>query len=546
MSTDENAPIGVAVDVSPVSDGGVMKTLVVAAPPGAKSPETKDLVRVHYVGTLTDGTTFDSSRERDDPFEFTLGTHQVINAWDVGVATMKVGERATFECRADYAYGERGSPPKIPANATLIFDVELLSFKSHRDLSGDGGVMKEDVVPATGYSTPKETDDVTVTYDVKTRDGASEIAGEQTVTCGVAAAPCRGMELALKKMKKGEKVRLTMTAEYAAGLPGAATTDGAIVTMSLDSIHTVDELTGFEGSTKKVLEDGEGYEKPNDGAVCEVEYEKRSKDGAVEETKTLEVTIGEEHVSDELESALCMMKLNEKALVNLADGSEYTVKLTKMKRAKEQYSMNNAEKIEAAEKYKDSGNDAYKNGKYARATKKYSTAIKFIEFDSSFTDDEKQAAKKLKISLNLNSAAVAIKTKSWDTARKSSGKVLDLESSNEKALYRNAQATMELGEYDESRRCLKKILEADANHAEATRLMARLKVLEAHQAKKDAKLFGGMFNKIDLYDDVKVAEKKKVDEDELPEGIDEELVDAPPMDAPPAPDEGEPMTLQHA
>jgi len=208
--------------------------------------------------------------------------------------------------------------------------------------------------------------------------------------------------------------------------------------------------------------------------------------------------------------------------------------------------MNATEKIEAAEKYKESGNDAYKNGKYSRATKKYTAAIKFIEFDSSFTDEEKQVAKKLKISLNLNSAAVAIKTKSWDTARKSSEKVLDLERSNEKALYRFAQASMELGEYEESRRSLKKILEVDANHAEATRLMARLKVLEAHQAKKDAKIFGGMFNKIDLYEDVKVTEKKKSDEDELPEGLKEELVDAPPMEAPPAPDAGEPMELQHA
>ena len=93
---------------------------------------------------------------------------------------------------------------------------------------------------------------------------------------------------------------------------------------------------------------------------------------------------------------------------------------------------------------------------------------------------------KLKLSLNLNAAAVAIKQKSWATARKSSQKALDIESSNEKALYRHAQASMELQEYDESRRSLGKILDGDAEHAEAQRMLARLKVLEAHQAKKDA------------------------------------------------------------
>lgn len=545
MTEVEHAP----VDVSPTQDGGVLKTIITPAADDARTPETGDEVRVHYTGTLLDGTKFDSSRDRDDAFTFTLGKHQVINAWDVGVATMKIGERAKFECRADYAYGDRGSPPTIPANATLVFDVELLSFDSHRDLCKDGGVMKEDVTTATGFATPKGRDEVTVTYDVKTRDGESEIAAEQSMTCGIDQLPCKGMQVAVKKMKAGEKVRLTMTSEYAAGLPGAASADGAVVTFSLDVIHTVEDVTGVDGAVKKILVDGEGYEKPNDGAQCEIEYEKRaSKGGEVEETKSLQVVIGDEHISDELESAIMMMKLKEKALVTMADGTEYTVTLAKMERAKEQYAMNATEKLEAAEKYKASGNDAYKNSKFARATKKYAAALKFVEYDTNFSDEEKQVSKKLKLSLNLNSAAVAIKTKSWSSARKSSEKALELESGNEKALYRLAQASMELDEYDESRRCLKKILEVDEAHAEAQRMMNRLKALEARQAKKDARIFGGMFNKMDLYDDVKVDAKTEAEKEEtfVTEMEEQAKTEAPPMDQPLAPDAGEPMSLQHA
>ena len=528
------------IDVSPTNDGGVVKTITAMAPSDATSPETNDVVRVHYTGTLEDGTTFDSSRERKEPFEFTLGTHRVIHAWDVGVATMRVGERATFTCRGDYAYGERGAPPKIPPNATLVFDVELLSFTSHRDFSGDGGVRKiEEVAAATAHAGPNAGDEVTVTYDATTKDGKTVIVGETTVTCAVSEAPCSGIGIALLKMKKGEKTRVAVSAAYAAGLPGAAEGQDAIVTVSLDAIHKVEPVEGVEGAKKKELVEGEGYEKPNDGAACFVEYEKRSASGAVEETKSLEVTIGEEHVPEDLEAALMMMRLNEQALITLADGTEYTAKLTKLERAKEQYAMNNAEKIEAAEKYKSSGNDAYKGGNFKRATKKYESALKYVEQDTSFSDEEKQASKKLKLSLNLNAAAVAIKQKSWATARKSSQKALDIESSNEKALYRHAQASMELQEYDESRRSLGKILDGDAEHAEAQRMLARLKVLEAHQAKKDAKIFGGMFKKIDLYADVKVEEKKEEEEAAAP--VVPDVSDVPPMDAAPAPDAGEPF-----
>ena len=81
-------------------------------------------------GTLvSDGSKFDSSRDRGKPFKFTIGVGQVIRGWDEGFGSMKVGEHAVLKVRYDYAYGESGSPPKIPPKADLYFDVELLGFK---------------------------------------------------------------------------------------------------------------------------------------------------------------------------------------------------------------------------------------------------------------------------------------------------------------------------------------------------------------------------------------------------------------------------------
>lgn len=86
-------------------------------------------VTVHYVGTLTNGQKFDSSRDRGRGFSFTLGAGDVIRGWDEGVQGMRVGETRKLTIPPDLGYGARGFPPVIPPNSTLVFEVELLEVR---------------------------------------------------------------------------------------------------------------------------------------------------------------------------------------------------------------------------------------------------------------------------------------------------------------------------------------------------------------------------------------------------------------------------------
>uniref|UniRef100_M1D470 peptidylprolyl isomerase n=1 Tax=Solanum tuberosum TaxID=4113 RepID=M1D470_SOLTU len=527
MKVDEEKEIGKT---------GIKKKLLKEGE-GWEHPSKGDEVEVHYVGTLLDGTQFDSSRDRGTPFKFKLGEGQVIKGWDEGIKTMKKGEKALLTIPPDMAYGESGSPPTIPPNATLQFEVELLSWISVKDICKDGGIFKKILVEGEGWQNPKNLDEVFVKYEARLEDGTvvSKSDGvEFTVQDGYF---CPALSKAVKTMKKGEKVLLTVQPQYAFGETGkvASRDEGGVppnatlqINLELISWKIVSEVTNDKKVLKRILKEGEGYEHPNDGALVKVKLIGKLQDGTVfvkkghDEEEPFEFKIDEEKVVDGLDKAVKKMKKGEIALITMqpeyafgafdspqelavVPGNSivyYEVELVSFVKEKESWDMNTQEKIEAAGKKKEEGNVLFKAGKYVRASKRYEKAVSFIEYDSSFSDDEKQQVKLLKVSCNLNNAACKLKLKEYKEAAKLCSEVLEIDSKNVKALYRRAQAYIQLVDLDLAELDIKKALEIDPDNRDVKLEYKVLKEKIKEYNKKDAQFYGNIFAKMNKLEQV--------------------------------------------
>ncbi|KAK9500153.1 hypothetical protein O3M35_001467 [Rhynocoris fuscipes] len=225
MNTESSAgdysPPSSAIDVTTKKDGGVLKEIIKEGT-SDDTPTPGCNVEVHYTGKLTDGTVFDSSRDKNVPFNFQLGKGKVIQAWELGVATMKKGEIAVLHCKHEYAYGIAGSPPKIPPKATLIFEVELLDWEME-NLSGkkDAGILRKPVTPGTGIGSPKELAEVEINL-IGEYNG--RVFDERDVTFCLGEGAEKdippGIEKALESFVKGEKSILELKPKYGFGDKG--------------------------------------------------------------------------------------------------------------------------------------------------------------------------------------------------------------------------------------------------------------------------------------------------------------------------------------
>jgi len=177
------------VDLS--GDGGLLKKITQEGS-GDETPQAGDLVKAHYVGTLDDGTEFDSSRKRGKPFEFTIGKGQVIKGWDQGFATMHKGEKGILRCKPEFAYGEQATG-SIPANSTLNFDVELISFgpkpKEKWEMSAEEkeAIAMEHKEKGTGLFKEKQFEDALEAYKEAIEYCSG---GSLAASCNLNAALC--------------------------------------------------------------------------------------------------------------------------------------------------------------------------------------------------------------------------------------------------------------------------------------------------------------------------------------------------------------------
>ncbi|KAI5733583.1 hypothetical protein M8J76_013499 [Diaphorina citri] len=202
-----------AIDLT--DDGGVLKEIKTPGV-GDTTPSAGCKVKVHYTGTLLDGTVFDSSKTRGEPFEFDLGKGQVIKAWDRGIATMKKDEVAVFTCKPEYAYGKQGSPPTIPPDSTLVFEVEMISWEAE-DISPtrDGGIRREILEEGASFSTPKDGANVEITLKGEC-EGKVFQEGTFSFVLGEGSEydiP-ENLEKALEKFKYKEKSRLFVQPQH--------------------------------------------------------------------------------------------------------------------------------------------------------------------------------------------------------------------------------------------------------------------------------------------------------------------------------------------
>uniref|UniRef100_A0A6N2JZR7 peptidylprolyl isomerase n=1 Tax=Salix viminalis TaxID=40686 RepID=A0A6N2JZR7_SALVM len=450
-----------------------------------------------------------------------------VEGWDEGVAPMKSGERAIFTVPPNLAYGEAGSPPLIPPNATLVFDIEMLSWISIRDLTGDGGILKKMIMEGEGWATPRDGDEVLVKYEARLETGMLVSKSEEGVEFHIGDG--------VKTMRKGEKAELAVKLSckkcslfqddllyiavvinrskiifcqmasfkkrnLAPDIESNIPPDSSLtIHLELVSWRSVTAVTDDKKVLKKIVKAGEGFDRPTEGSRVKVTYVGKLGDGTVfdrkgTEKEPFEFITSEEQVNEGLDMAIMTMKKGERATVTVdaefLHGHDisgklpansllhYEVELLDFIKEKPFWKMDTREKFEASERKKLDGN--YLNSRI------------FIN-----TNSRLQNTSPLKILLPFS----VFKPQNFHKHKFQATKYIEFDHSftdEEMCLAKslrlschlnNAACKLKSGEYLEASRLCTKVLELDPLNVKALfrRSQAYLKTSELEKAEADIK-----------------------------------------------------------
>ncbi|XP_041836329.1 peptidyl-prolyl cis-trans isomerase FKBP5 [Melanotaenia boesemani] len=393
------------IDVTPNKDQGVIKIVKCQGLSGDQ-PMIGDRVTVHYTGKLLTGKKFDSSRDRKEPFSFSVGRGQVLKAWDIGVLTMQKGEVCTLLCKPEYAYGSSGNSGKIPPSTSVVFEMELLNFEGEV-LTNDGGIVRRTKVKGEGYSNPNDGATVDVHLEGRCDDRLFDCRDVSfTVGQGEDKGIPLGVDRAMDKMQRGECCLLYLKPKYGFGSEG----------------------------------------KP-------------------------EFKIGP-----------------DKEIV-------YEVTLKDFKRAKESWEMDLSEKLDLVGAVKNKGNNYFKAGRYHQAVIQYQRIISWLEMECGNGIEQQKKINDYVLTAHLNLALCFLRLEEFSQVIENCNKVIELDDSNEKALYRRGEARLLRNEFTLATADFQKVLQINpSNRAACTQIsICQSRIKEHHE--QDKKTYANMFQK---------------------------------------------------